>query len=96
MIVLNGGGPRDTSFQYDHPYFGQLFMATIFRIIDYPDLLVHSSAPHDSHFIEMVYLVPRILMGIFAVVDTFLVYKISERRYVKNTNSKSLLLAIIS
>jgi hypothetical protein len=32
----------------------------------------------------MVYLVPRVLMGILAVVDTFLVYKISESRYGRN------------
>jgi 4-amino-4-deoxy-L-arabinose transferase-like glycosyltransferase len=32
----------------------------------------------------MLYLVPRVLMGILAVVDTFLVYKISERRYNRN------------
>ncbi len=29
----------------------------------------------------MLYLVPRVLMGILAVVDTFLVYKIAETRY---------------
>jgi hypothetical protein len=32
----------------------------------------------------MLYLVPRVLMGILAVIDTFLVYKISERRYNRN------------
>src|SRR5205823_13050311 len=34
--------------------------------------------------IQTLYLVPRVLMGIFAVVDTFLLYKISERRYNRN------------
>ena len=29
----------------------------------------------------MLYLVPRVLMGILAVVDTFLVYKIADTRY---------------
>ena len=29
----------------------------------------------------MLYLVPRVLMGILAVVDTFLVYKIADARY---------------
>ena len=29
----------------------------------------------------MLYLFPRVLMGIFAVIDTFLVYKISEYKY---------------
>src|ERR687885_2696930 len=32
----------------------------------------------------MLYLVPRVLMGILAVMDTFLVYKIAERRYNRN------------
>jgi hypothetical protein len=34
--------------------------------------------------IEMLYLVPRVLMDILAVVDTFLVYKMAERRYNRN------------
>src|SRR5919197_4750176 len=32
----------------------------------------------------MLYLIPRVLMGLLAVVDTFLIYKISERRYNRN------------
>ncbi len=32
----------------------------------------------------MLYLVPRVVMGIFAIVDTFLIYKISDRRYGRN------------
>ena len=84
MITLKVGSLVDPIFPYFYPYFGQLFLATIFRIIDYPDLLVHLAAQNNSYFIEMVYLVPRVLMGILAVVDTFLVYKISERRYGRN------------
>ena len=37
----------------------------------------------DVQSIEMLHLVPRVIMGILAVVDTFLIYKISERRYNK-------------
>jgi hypothetical protein len=84
MVVLEGSGPIDKSYplpQYDHPFFGQLFLAGVFRIIGYPDLLVHSIAKGDIRSVEMLYLVPRVLMGILAVVDTFLVYKIAERRY---------------
>ena len=29
-------------------------------------------------------MVPRILMGVLAVIDTFLIYKICERRYNRN------------
>ena len=33
---------------------------------------------------ESLYQVPRALMGILAVIDTFLIYKISERIYKRN------------
>lgn len=79
MHVLAGEGPQVASF-HDHPYFGQLFLAGILSTIGYPNLL-HPTA--DTHSIEMLYLVPRVLMGILAILDTFLIYKISERRYSK-------------
>jgi hypothetical protein len=31
--------------------------------------------------VESLYLLPRTIMGILAIIDTILVYKISERRY---------------
>jgi hypothetical protein len=86
MHVLVGHGPQiqiSTALaRYDHPYFGQLFLAAIFKMIGYPDSLKPSIG--NIHSIEMIYLVPRILMGIFDVVDTFLIYKIAERRYNRN------------
>ena len=87
MVVLEGSGPIDKSYlhsPYDHPFFGQLFLAGIFRMIGYPDPFIHSIAKGDVHSVEMLYLVPRVLMGILAVIDTFLVYKIAERRYNRN------------
>ena len=61
-------------------------MAGVFKIIGYPNLLNPSATTTNgnAHSIEMLYLVPRILIGILAVADTFLVYKISERRYGRN------------
>ena len=79
MNLLEGQGPQE-SFLYDHPYFAQLFLAGVLGIVGYPDSL-HASANGDVHSIEMLWLVPRVLMGLLAVVDTFLVYKIAERRY---------------
>jgi hypothetical protein len=35
--------------------------------------------------IKMLYLVPRVLIGVLAVFDTFLVYKIAGRRYNNRT-----------
>jgi tetratricopeptide (TPR) repeat protein len=78
MHVLSGQGPQESSL-YDHPYFSQLFLAGVLSLIGYPNSL-HPSVG-DVHSIEMLYLVPRILMGILAVTDTFLIYKISEVRY---------------
>jgi hypothetical protein len=85
MHVLDGLGPQE-SYYHDHPYFGQLFLAGVFKIIGYPNLLNSSvtTTKGNIHSIKMLYLIPRILMGILAVIDTFLVYKISERRYDRN------------
>jgi dolichyl-phosphate-mannose-protein mannosyltransferase len=77
MHVLEGFGPQEANF-YDHPYFGQIFLAAFLGATGYPGSTDPSSTPHS---IEALYAVPRILMGCLAVVDTFLVYKISEKRY---------------
>jgi hypothetical protein len=81
MQVLEGLGPQDLGYvhPYDHPYFGQLFLASVLKVIGYPDLLQPKVG--DVHSIEMLYLVPRVIMGVLAVIDTFLVYKIAETRY---------------
>src|SRR5213594_1283414 len=82
MQVLQGLGPQETKatydYPYDHPYLGQIFLACVLSLINYPSS-IHPSVNSDS--IEMLYLVPRVLMGILAVVDTFLVYKIADVRY---------------
>ena len=86
MLVLDGSGPQESANSgyprtYDHPYFGQLFLAGLLGAVGYPNSL-HPTP--DVQSIEMLHLVPRVIMGILAVVDTFLIYKISERRYNKN------------
>jgi hypothetical protein len=85
MQVLEGLGPQETKetydYGYDHPFFGQIFLAATLSLINYPDSL-SPSVNLDS--IGMLYLVPRLLMGILAVIDTFLVYKIAETRYNRN------------
>jgi hypothetical protein len=81
MQVMEGLGPQDLGYvhPYDHPYFGQIFLAAVLNVIGYPDLLQPKVG--DIHSIEMLYFIPRVLMGVLAVVDTFLVYKIAETRY---------------
>jgi hypothetical protein len=90
MHVLEGLGAQDPASQfdhsqfstssYDHPYFGQIFLASVLKIIGYPDfsdLLTNDNIQS----IEILYMTPRILMGLLAVFDTFLVYKITTRLY---------------
>jgi 4-amino-4-deoxy-L-arabinose transferase-like glycosyltransferase len=90
MHVLQGLGPQEakTEFQhnFDHPYFGQLFLGGVFGAIGYPHFINISSSSFEGlkWSVEQLYLYPRILMGILAVVDTFLIYKITERRYSRN------------
>jgi hypothetical protein len=79
--ILKGQGPQE-QYAYDHPYFGQIFLAGVFKLIGYPYSLHPSvEAAVITHSIEMLWLVPRIVMGILAVFDTFLIYKIGEIRY---------------
>ena len=88
LYTLNGLGPhdpdsrfdhpQDTTSAYDHPFFGQIFLAGIFKVIDFPKFLAPIS---DTSSVESLFAVPRLIMGAIAVVDTFLIYKISERRF---------------
>jgi glucose/arabinose dehydrogenase len=79
MHFLETGNPKDDSTGgYDHPYFGWIFLAGALATFGYPDSLNPSS---DTHSIQTLYLYPRILMGMLAILDTFLTYKIAQTRY---------------
>lgn len=83
MSVIQGfgpqeGGPLAYPRLYDHPYFGQLFLAGFLGLMGYPDSINPGS---DSDSIQTLHLAPRLLIGIVAIFDTFLIFKISERRY---------------
>lgn len=80
--MLETHSPQEDPYFYDHPYFGQIFLACIFWMTGYPSSL-HPSV-NSIQSIEKLYLFPRILMGVLAIIDTLLVYKISERRYNRN------------
>lgn len=77
MHVLSGLGPQESYF-HDHPFFGQIFLASILGATGFPNS-IHPSTTPDS--VSTLYLEPRIIMGLLAVVDTFLIYKIAENRY---------------
>lgn len=68
-------------YLYDHPYFGQLYLAAILGLVGYPPPQHSTSA--DADLIGFLYLIPRLLMGALAVIDTLLVYKIAEYKYNK-------------
>ena len=92
MSTLEGEGlqPQD---RYFAPYFGQILLAGILGMIGYPDVL-HPSPDIES--VESLYLVPRLIMGLFVILDTFLVYKITEKRYgFKIALLSSILFAVI-
>ena len=83
MLVLEGMGPQESAATgyprtYDHPYFGQLFLAGALSLVGYPEVLNPDS---NLTSIQQLHLFPRILMGLLAVFDTFLLFKIAERRY---------------
>jgi hypothetical protein len=90
IVYLDPQGSQGGGSYYDHPYFGQFFLAGILSLLGYPDSL-HPST--DIKSIELLHMVPRVLMGLLAVGDTFLVYKIAERRY--NNRTIGLIAAII-
>src|SRR5579885_64210 len=92
MHVLAGLGPQEAFF-HDHPFFGQIFLASMLYVIGFPASLHPSTSP-DS--ISTLYLVPRIIMGLLAVADTFLIYKIAENRYgTKVALISSMLFAVM-
>ena len=80
LQVMEGQGPQESSaiydHPYDHPYFGQIFLASILKISNYNYQLDQVTETPES--IQQLYTTPRILMGILAVIDTVLVYKIGE------------------
>ncbi len=96
MHVLQGLGPQESpselisypSHPYTHPYFGQFFLAGLLSIVGYPNS-IHPTA--DPSSIKELFLVPRVLMGILAIVDTFLLFRITELRY----NRREALIASI-
>jgi hypothetical protein len=70
MSILEGTG-LDPLARYAAPYFGQIFLAGVLGIVGYPDSLNPSDGDDVLHSVQTLYLVPRVLMGLFAVFDTF-------------------------
>jgi hypothetical protein len=88
LQVLEGEGlhePRSIFVHfYDHPFFGQLFLAGMLAATNYPSSHSSDVSSISVSSIETLYLVPRLFIGLLAVIDTFLVYRIAELRYNRN------------
>jgi len=67
---------------YDHPFLGQTVLAGFLHVAGYPGSFVTSADPSS---LGMLYGIPRVLMGTLAVLDTFLIYKIAEKRFGRRT-----------
>ena len=84
MTVLETDSPQEGTF-YDHPYFGQMFLSGFLKVAGFPQTAEQS--------LEMSYMVPRVLMGLLAILDTFLIYKITEKRFGRHV---AILASILS
>ena len=88
MLVSEGSGPLEAANSlnqhqsHDHPFFGQIFLAFMLNVFGYPGFADPST--DNTQSIYDMYFVPRLLMGLLAVIDTFLVYKIAEKRYSRS------------
>ena len=91
MHVLEGLGPQESPYLYDHPFFGQLFLAGMFKLLNFPQSIAGGELS-DTATIDSLFLVPRLIMGGLAVLDTFLIYKIAEKQYGTNVALVSAIL----
>jgi hypothetical protein len=67
-----------------NPLYGWLFLAVVLKAVGYPDSLHLNSDPNLSS-IEVLYLVPRLFIGVLAILDTFLIFKITQYHFKNNT-----------
>ena len=79
LAVSNGIGVQEKSGfytnAYDHPFFGQLLVGSLMWLSGYPSFAME----HTTSSIELAMAFPRIIMGMFAIIDTFLIFKICQR-----------------
>ncbi len=79
MNTIDTGNPQE-SYLYDHPYFGQIILAGVLQITDYPNNITST----DPESLQNLYLIPRLFMGMIAVLSTFLVYQIAKEKFGNN------------
>jgi 4-amino-4-deoxy-L-arabinose transferase-like glycosyltransferase len=79
MNMIDTGNPQE-SYLYDHPYFGQIILAGVLQITNYPAIDMST----DPASLQNLYLIPRLFMGMIAVLSTFLVYHIAKEKFSNN------------
>jgi len=67
MHVLEGLGPQESEIYYDHPFFSQLFLAGIFKLINFPTFIGDSKP--DLQSIDSLY-AGALLSAILAILLT--------------------------
>lgn len=88
-LLTFGNLEWNTSF-YDHPYFGPIILASLLYIINYPAIIVPDLNDHSS--VEFAYIVPRLIIGFFSILDTILLYAITKIHYNRDAAIISSLL----
>ncbi|MDQ4072978.1 MAG: hypothetical protein M3162_01600, partial [Thermoproteota archaeon] len=76
--ILNGNEYNETIF-YDHPYFGPIVLASLLKVVGYPDIA--SPNMNELQSFELLYMIPRVWMGVLGVLDTMLIYFIAKYQY---------------
>jgi len=67
MNVLQGLGAQDPYYGYDHPYYGQLFLAAVFNVIGYSDSFNIPNSSNAQSF-ETLFLIPRVVDYFFILI----------------------------
>jgi hypothetical protein len=78
LVVLKGISLQDEPGMWDAyhaPFFGQILLGTLLLLSGFPNFVMAQTIPS----IELAIAFPRMLMGIFAIIDTLLVFKISQQ-----------------
>ena len=88
-LLTFGNLEWNTSF-YDHPYFGPIILASLLYIINYPTIVAPDF--HDYSSVELAYMVPRLIIGFFSILDTILLYAITKIQYNRDVAIISSLL----
>jgi hypothetical protein len=87
--IMMGGAAEEPKIpepnrHYGNPFFGQIFLSSVMTLTNYPNS-IHLDDEVTANSVGGLFFVPRIVMGVLALTDTFIIYKIAERRYNTST-----------